>query len=178
MVSQPAQISLPGETQRWQSMVEAISEKRREMKPRADQMDAAIRSVILNVQAVLALAGSIYPANADEVCEPTFGLPTSYVDYTNHRRNYDYWNNAAVWKLTSSSRGALYSIAGSANSSFSVTNYLTVAMVMEDVERPYINVHVYPAARLSVPNRAKLADLVQTQTGLPVVKCTLGDGCV
>jgi hypothetical protein len=178
MTSQQTGTSAASEADRWPSMLNELKAKRRDMKPHAELLDRPIRSILLNLQTTLGLPGSIEPAGIGELCDPLEGLPPSYVDYTNQRRNYDYWNAAAIWKLTHSSRGALYSKGGAVNTSSTITDYVTIALVLDDVEQPYINIHVYPSARLSIPNRAKLTELVQAQTGLPVRKCTHGDGCI
>jgi hypothetical protein len=178
MTSHQAGSTTLSEADRWPGTLDDIKTRRREIKSHAEPLDGPIRTILLNLQATLGLPGEIEPADVEKVCDPEAGLPASYIDYTNQRRNFDYWNTTAIWKLTHSSRGALYSRGGAANTSFTVTDYVTIALVMGDSEQPYINVHVYPPARLSVPNRARLAEMVQEQTGLPVRKCTHGDGCI
>jgi hypothetical protein len=178
LTPQHAPPALPDASQHWQPLLDGIKARRQEMKPHSDKLDHAIRSVLLEVQAALEFPGSIDPPSVGQLCDSLDGLPDSYVDYTNHQRNYDYWNSCAVWSLSHESPDGLYSSAGAANSSFAVTTYLSISMVMRDMEQPHINVHVYPAARLSVANRPRLAEIIHRQTGLPVLKCTHGDGCV
>jgi hypothetical protein len=178
LVSQQTRTSPPDEKPRWQHIVDGIEAKRREMKPQAEKLDVVVRTVLLNLQSALTLPGAIEPASIADVCNPLDGLPQSHIDYMNNRRNYDYWNNAAVWSISDGLPGVLYSATGMANSSFTITRYVSIAMVMLDIEQPYMNIHVYPQARLSSANRPRLAEIVQRETGLPVLKCTHGDGCV
>jgi len=172
MVSSQTRTPAAEKAPQWQPILDSITDKRRAMKPQADKFDGAIRAALLNLQSALALPGSVEPASIDDVCDPLTGLPDTYVEYMNHRRNYGYWNNAAVWTLSKTQSADLH------NNSFAATASVCIALVLSDPEKPYINVHVYPSMRLSTANRPRLDEIIARETGLPVQKCTLGDGCV
>jgi hypothetical protein len=168
---------VPDKATEWQPILDGISDKRRAMKPRAEQLDGVIRAALLKLQSDLALPGAVEPVSVDGVCDPMSGVPETYVDYMNHQRNYDYWNSAAAWTLSHRSTG-LHGRSGPSNTSFAATSSVCIAVVLSDMENPYINVHVYPSMRLSAANRPRLQQIIERETGLPVRKCTLGDGCV
>jgi hypothetical protein len=177
MVSSQKRPTAPDPAPQWQPILDEIIAKRRAMKPHAERLDGPIRSALLKLQSALALPGVVEPASVAEVCDPFAGLPDTYVEYMNHRRNYDYWNSAAAWSLSHQSSG-LHSAGGPSNTSFAATSSICIAVVLSDLENAYINAHVYPSMRLSIENRPRIVEIFGRETGLAVRKCTLGDGCI
>jgi hypothetical protein len=176
MVSDSARTSPLDKGAEWQPILDALEDKRRAVKPKALELDSAIRGVLLNLQSALALPGAVEAASIDDDCDPSAGLPDSYVEYMNHRRNYDYWNSAAVWRLVHQPSAGQHVHAS--NPSSASTSSICIAVVMSDPEKPFINVHIYRSLRLSTANRPRLIEIIERKTGLPVHACTLGDGCV
>src|SRR6266567_3816009 len=174
MVSSQTRAPTLDKVPQWQPILDEITDKRRAMKPHADKLDGAIRAALLKLQSALALPGSVEPASVEDACDPFTGVPETYVEYMNHRRNYDYWNSAAVWTISRAQSAGLHSPAGPSNTSFAATSSVCIAVVLSDLEKPYINVHVYPSMRLSSANRPRLDEIIERETGLPVQKCTLG----